>query len=110
MDERTQLKFSDFFEKKSGMVEPTCEQISKWKGAGMPVKFIRLDNAGENTDLQKRTESSDWKFGIEFEYTARDTPQQNHLAELGFAILANRGRAVLHRANIPTEVCYKLWK
>ena len=38
----------------------------------------------------------------EFELTARDTPQQNSLAEVGFATLANRGRAMMHRANLPT--------
>jgi hypothetical protein len=41
--------------------------------------------------LKACTESTDWKFNIQFEFTARDTPQQNYLAELGFATLANRG-------------------
>jgi hypothetical protein len=48
VDERTQLKFSDFFETKNGMIEPTCEQFQKWHQHGMPVKYVRLDNAGEN--------------------------------------------------------------
>ena len=30
VDERTQLKVSDFFETKNGMVEPTCELFYKW--------------------------------------------------------------------------------
>jgi hypothetical protein len=29
-DEATQLKFSDFFSTKNGMVEPTCVQLDKW--------------------------------------------------------------------------------
>jgi hypothetical protein len=110
VDEYTQLKVSDFFETKSGMVEPTCEQLYKWKESGKAVKFIRCDNAGENKLLQSRAQSKDWKLGIEFEFTGRDTPQRNHLAELGFALLANRGRALMHRANVPINIRYKVWK
>jgi hypothetical protein len=40
---------------------------------------------------------------IQYEFMARDTPQQNHLAELGFAVLANRGRALMHRATVPMK-------
>jgi hypothetical protein len=47
---------------------------------------------------------------IEFEFTGRDTPQRNHLAELGFATLANRGRAILGRANIPFAIRHLLWR
>ena len=45
---------------------------------------------GENIKLQARSQSADWKLNITYEYTARDTPQQNHLAEVGFALLANK--------------------
>jgi hypothetical protein len=112
VDEKTKLKFSDFFTSKIGMVEPTCEQFTRWKQeAGHPVKFICLDNAGENKTLIKsRAESTDWKFDIQFEFTVRDTPQQNHYAELGFTVLANKGHAVMHRANIPLLLCYKIWQ
>ena len=91
VDECTQLKFSNFFDRKNGMVEPTCEKINKWKQKGIVVKYVRLDNAGENKLLMKRSNSSDWKLGLEYEFTACDTPQQDHLAELGFATVANRG-------------------
>jgi hypothetical protein len=69
-----------------------------------------MDNAGKNQKLQQRCESADWKFKIKFEYTAAMTPQQNHLAELGFAILANCGRALMAKANLPMKVRYKVWK
>jgi hypothetical protein len=100
VDERTQLKFSDFFDTKNGMVEDTCEQLHRWKESGQGAKIIRLDNAGENKLLQQRSQSADWKLNINFEFTARDTPQQNHLPELGFAHLANYGRALMARANV----------
>ena len=51
VDERTQLKFSDFFDTKDGMVEPTCEQLYRWMRNGKVVKYIRLDDAGENKAL-----------------------------------------------------------
>jgi hypothetical protein len=54
--------------------------------------------------LQQRSQSADWKLNIKFEFTARDTPQQNHLAELGFAHLANYGRALMARANVPMNI------
>jgi hypothetical protein len=47
VDERTGMKFSDFFETKSGMIEPTCAPWNRWKDAGLAVKYVRLDNAGE---------------------------------------------------------------
>jgi hypothetical protein len=92
------------------MVEPTYEQLHRWKDAGRAVKCIRLDNTGENKALQKRALSDAWKLDIEFKFTGRGTPQRNHLAELGFAILANRGRAILGRANIPFAIRHLLWR
>ena len=47
---------------------------------------------------------------IDFEWTARDTPQQNHLAELGFAYIANKGCTMMARANIPPHVHYKVFR
>jgi hypothetical protein len=110
VDEQTQLKFSGFYETKDEMVEPTCEQFHRWQQANLPVKFVRMDGAGENLKLKKRSQSKDWKLKIDYEITARAAPQQNHLAELGFATLANRGRALMYHANVPLIVCYKIFK
>jgi len=109
VDERTQMKFSDFFQTKNAMVEPTCEKFRRWKQAGFPVKNVQLDNYRENKLLKARCDSADWKLGIDFEFTARDTPQQNHLAELAFATLASCGRALMHAANIPMAIQYLVW-
>ena len=109
VDERTQLKFSSFHKHKDDMVESSCELLNRWKHAGNPVKFIRCDNAGENRTLQKRANSSDWKLNITFEFTPRDTPQHNHLAELALASIASKGRSLMSAANIPTKIRYKVW-
>ena len=74
-NQRTQMKFSDFFQKKSGMVEQTYEKIMKWKQRGSSVKIVRCENAGENNSSEARSDSVDWNINVNFDYTARDTPQ-----------------------------------
>jgi len=44
------------------------------------------------------------ELGIDFEFTATDTLQLNHLAGLAFASLANHGRALMHAANIAMAI------
>jgi hypothetical protein len=89
VDGRIGLKFSEFHETKNGMVEPTCEQFQKWKSKGCKVNYLRMDNAGENVLLKQRCESKDWKVDVDCEFAARDAPQQNSLAQAGFATCAN---------------------
>jgi hypothetical protein len=76
------------------MVESSCELFNQWRQRGKEVKYIRCDNAGENKTLQKRANSAEWKLNIELEFTPRDTPQHNHLAELALASLASKGRSI----------------
>ena len=87
--EAMQLKFICLFETKDGMVEPTCKPFSRWKQSGRAVDIVRLDNAGENMLLQNWANSATWQLGINFMFMARDTPQQNSLAEVGIFTLAN---------------------
>ena len=54
-------------------------------------------------------DSKSQKLGINFESMARDTLQQNHLAELGSVTSANNGRAMLIKANVPMEWQPVLW-
>ena len=45
--------------------------------------------------MESQLASKDWKIPVTPEYTARDTPQQNHLphlVEIGFYIIASRSR------------------
>jgi hypothetical protein len=53
--------------------------------------------------------SADWKMKTKIEYTAKGTPQQNHMAELGFTAIAARTRASMNRANFPLEVRFTLF-
>ena len=110
VDEFTGMKWSHFFEAKNEMIEPTCMMLSKWQQGGKAVKYIRLDNAGENTALAARSGSAVWKLNIQFEFTARDTPQQNSLVEVGFNTIGNRARAMMTAANVPEKEMYKLFR
>ena len=108
--EYTGLKFSDFFETKDGMVEPTCVKMNQWKQQGKPVKIVRMDNAGENLKLAKQANGKNWKLNLEIEYTGKATPQRNHLVELGFATLWARARATMIEAKVPLAIRYKVCK
>lgn len=110
VDERTKFKTSAFYDTKSGMIEPTCAQFEKNRYEGKPVKFVRCDNAGENIKLEKIANGKGWKLNLTFEYTGKETPQRNHLVELGFATISGRSRAMLSAARIPLELRYKVSK
>jgi transposase InsO family protein len=69
---------------------------------GRTVKFIRCDNAGENKALEKACLKEG--LGIQFEYTAPGTPQQNGKVERKFATLNARVRAMLNHAGLPSKL------
>ena len=110
VDEYTGYKTSGFYVKKDAMVAPMCAYMNEQKLKERPIDIIRCDNAGENNLLQKTAKGPNWKLKVDFEYTARDTPQQNHLAELGFATLASKGRAMMYAANLPLEIRFRLYR
>ena len=111
VDAATNLGFSGFYDKKSDMIEPTCAMIHKWRQEGKSIKIIRCDNAGENYALEKRMKSSDWKLGdVQFEYTARATPQQNSPVEKKFDTIYGKARAMMFNANVTLDKRYVLGK
>ena len=108
IDEYSGMKFVKCFRTKDGMVEPTCELFSKWKVKNRPVQYVRMDNAGENVKLEQRLKSSDWKLHPVIEFTTRDTPQHNHLAEVAIANITRKGRTMMIEAKLPDEMKYLL--
>ena len=87
VDEKTGYKESKFHESKNGMIEPVCQRFKELEQSGKTVKVLQMDNGGENKGLVKRLNSKDWQLYPKIEWTARDTPQQNHMVEVGFATL-----------------------
>ena len=106
VDQFTEYKMVRSYKTKKDMVEPTCEELFKWKQMGKEVQFLRMDNAGENLKLEQRLRSKDWKLYPTIEYTARSTPQHNHKAEVAIATIVKRGRAMMIEANVPEEMRY----
>ena len=92
------------------MIEPTCDIFFKWQKTGMSDKIVRCGNVGENTTLKTRLSSTDWKLVVKFEYTARDTPQQNSYTEVGIATLLKRANAMMIAVNISYEWKYTLFR
>jgi len=92
------------------MAEATCELLKSWRDKGIVTKFMRMDNAGENKLFKQRARSKYWQLGIQMEYTPRDMPQHNHLAELAFSAIGNKGRTMLVRANVPLNYHFHLYR
>ena len=103
IDERSGLKLSLFHKNKDDIVPYLAEIFSRFKYDGMPVLKVRYDNAGENKFTEREVNSRKWRLNIKFEYTARNTPQQNSFTGVDIATMANRGRDILDRANVPEK-------
>ena len=64
VDEKSGRKYSEFFQKKNEMIEPTCVKLKEFEENDMTVTHLRMDNAGENQELEKRSKGVDWKLKI----------------------------------------------
>ena len=73
------------------------------------IKLIRCDNNRENKSLKEKHDSSAWKLQVQFEFTARDTPKQSHLADLDFRILTIRERTMMYAASLPENIWKRLF-
>ena len=104
-----QLKFASFHKTKNGMVEPVCKQLNCWKEKGLGINTICCDNTVQNKALQLQSESAAWKLGIDYEFTARDTPEQNHLAEIAISNINSKGRVLMYCAHMPEVMKCKLF-
>ncbi len=103
VDEKTSFKTTLLTETKEKMCEHVCARMQQWKQEKKSVKTIRMDNGGENKKLVKMLNGSSWKMYPTIEYTARDTPQHNYLAEIGFATIYGRSRALMIESNVPND-------
>ena len=65
---------------------------------------MQLDRAEENKTFKNLVNELVWKCNLIFKYMRADIPQRNHLAEVGFATIWGRVRAMIHNVNTPEEV------
>ena len=82
-----------FHVKKKSDVPQCLENVVTWcQGKGYTVKHLRCDNAGEHQGKLLEVCS---KFGIQIEYTAPNTPQQNGQIERMIAVDRGRRNAMI---------------
>ena len=108
VDEATDYKWSKFLRTKSELPKIMLEFLKERKSEGLEMKFIRLDNAGENKKFQELAKKQGFSHLI-FEFTAPGTPMQNGVVERGFATLIGRVRAMMNNAGFTKEMRAKLW-
>ena len=108
VDECTGMAWSKFLKKKDDLKAVMIPFLKDLREKYMsPVKYIRCDGAGENCALDEACKQEG--LGIQFEYTAPGTPQQNGKVERKFATLFGRVRAMLNSAGFPEDLRKSLW-
>jgi transposase InsO family protein len=106
VDDYTRKRWSYFIKKKSDIGTVIEVLLSSLAGAGHKTKYVRCDDAGENTkQLRKVCENR----GIKMEFTAPHTPQHNGVAERGFVIVRQRALAMMLSAKLTDEYKGLLW-
>ena len=73
------MAFASFLARKSQVKDHIIPLIRELRNKGKTVKYIRCDNTGENIKLKE--ECDRLNLGVEFEFTALNTPQQNGIVE-----------------------------
>jgi transposase InsO family protein len=108
LDDASDYCWSYFLKKKSDLSQTVRNLVKDLKVKHKKrVKFIRCDNAGENKAFEK--ECLKEGLGIQFEWTAPGTPQQNGRVERKFATLFGRVRAMFKAAGLDESKRKGLW-
>jgi hypothetical protein len=106
--EHLNFKVLEFLDHKSDLPVKVCEMIRQLKEKGVQVKFVRLDNAGDNVKFAEMVNGKEYNLKLTFEFTGARTPQRNYLVEVGFATLRGWLRATMDAVFIPEEEKYTL--
>ena len=93
--------------KKSDLSREVRVILNEIRDSKKEIMFIRVDNAGENSILQRYCIRD--KMVIKFEYTSRSTPQHNGVVERKYQTLYNRLRATLNESTLDIKNKGKLW-
>ena len=108
VDEFSDCSHSFFLKRKSDQIELFPIWIKELKAKyGIDIKYIRLDNSGENRSLQKECDKQN--LGIIFEFSAPGTPQQNAVVERKIPTLMGRSRAMMLTAGFSQQDKRKFW-
>jgi hypothetical protein len=106
VDQYTSMKWSFFLktkEEQPQVLSKFVKEISQYA----KIERWKCDNSGENNATKELFEENG--FGIKFELTARETPQQNGMVERSFATLYGRIRSMLANAGFEKIKRESLW-
>ena len=102
VDEFSDCSHSFFLRRKSDQIDLFPNWIKELKAKyGIGIKYIRLDNSGENKGLKDECEKQN--LGIIFEFTAPGTPHQNSVVERKITTLMGRSRAMMLTAGFSQQ-------
>ena len=108
VDKVSDCSHSFSLKRKSDQIEMIPMWIKELKAKyGIDIKYIRLDDSGENKSLQKECDKQN--LGIIFEFTAPGTPQQNSVVERKIRTLMGRSRAMMLTAGFSQQDKRKFW-
>jgi len=116
VDDFSRYKWTKFLKAKNEAGKKLKELLQELKGKQQSTKYIRCDNAGENTaenESKKRATESIVQvartWGIEMELTAPHTPKQNGVAERAIALIEERATALLEDGSFTEKQRDRLW-
>jgi hypothetical protein len=95
--------WSYFLKKKDELKDKVVERIKELKNKNIRVKFLRLDDAGENYALEE--ECKQQNLTVKFEYSGPRTPQRNGKVDHKFRTLFGRIRLMMNDFEIDGEFC-----
>ena len=108
VDEFSDCSHNFFLKRKSDQIELLPVWIKELKAKyGIDIKYIRLDNSGENRSLKKENDKQN--LGNIFEFTAPGTPQQNSVVERKIPTLMGRSRAMMLTAGFSQQDKREFW-
>jgi hypothetical protein len=106
VDDYTDKTWGHFAASKRDMCNFVTTLIATFKGKNIQIQYIRCDNAGEHQTTLKEICKNN---GIQLEYTAPGTPQQNGKAERRIALVWQRAMVMMTHAKLTKESQAKFW-
>ena len=100
-DDKSNKSWDTLMKKKSAVPTLVEDLVIELKAQGHQVKYLRMDNAGEHSkELIRKCH----QLGVEPEFTAPNTPQQNGIVERRFVTDRDRAMAMMVAAGLNEEM------
>ena len=106
VDDFSQIKSSKFIKYKSDLKKELCDHIELLNKNNKKVKYVRMDNEGENIHDTIRALQM---LNIKVELTPPHSPQYNGVVERHFAIDREKYQEMLIGDNLKKKIGEVLW-